>query len=155
MGDQPPYGQPPMQSQSAGAKWGATSMGMESHIAAGLSYLTPIAGLIFFLMEKTNKFVRFHAMQSIILGVGYVVWFFLVFIVQIAISGATTVATNGASTGFGLGCIVGCIGWLGGLAFFAGWLWGIISAFMGRYQKLPVIGDLAEKWAGGPAQPAF
>ena len=128
---------------------------MESHIAAGLSYLTPIAGLIFFLMEKTNRFVKFHAMQSIILGVGYVVWFILVFIVQAVISGAASVATNGASSGFGLSCIVGCLGWIGGLAFFAFWIWGIISAFTGKYTKLPIIGGLAEKWSGGPVAPMY
>jgi len=57
MGDQPNYGQPPMQPQSAGAKWGPTSMGMEAHIAAGLGYFfSPILPLIFFLIEKNNRF---------------------------------------------------------------------------------------------------
>jgi uncharacterized membrane protein len=152
-----------MQPQSAGAKWGPTSMGMESHIAAGLSYLTPVAGLIFFLMEKTNRFVRFHAMQSIILGVGYIIWFIVIGIILpiiLGVAGGTADAATGNTGAFGLGgsllsCGLVCLSWVGGLAFFAGWLWGIISAFTGKYTKLPVIGNLAEKWAGGPAQPAF
>ena len=100
MGDQPPYGQPPygqpapQQSASAGAKWGPTSMGMESHIAAGLSYFfSPILPLIFFLIEKSNRFVKFHAAQSMILGIGAVVWFIVVgIILPIVIGGAGGVA---------------------------------------------------------------
>jgi uncharacterized membrane protein len=39
-------------------------------IAALLCYLfPPIAGLIFFFTEKENDFVRFAAMQSIVIGV--------------------------------------------------------------------------------------
>ena len=96
MGDQPLWAaavrQPPVQPQSAsaGAKWGPTSMGMESHIAAGLSYFfTPILPLIFFLMEKNNKFVQFHAMQSMILGVARSFILYCPFIVEcgIAITG--------------------------------------------------------------------
>ncbi len=167
MGDQPyqqPYQQPPVQSQSAGAKWGPTSIGsLEAHVAAGLSYLTPVAGLIFFLMEKTNRFVRFHAMQSIILGVGYIVWFVVIGIILpiiLGVAGGTADSATG-STGLISGgtsllsCGLLCLSWVGGLAFFAGWLWGIISAFTGKYTKLPIIGGLAEKWAGGPAVPAY
>ena len=42
-------------------------MGMQPNIEAGLSYVLGwVTGLIFFLMEKQNRFVRFHAMQSIL-----------------------------------------------------------------------------------------
>ena len=46
---------------------GGSSMNMSPTTAAALSYVLGwITGLIFFLSEKQNKFVRFHAMQSII-----------------------------------------------------------------------------------------
>ncbi|MCK5212395.1 MAG: DUF4870 domain-containing protein [Dehalococcoidia bacterium] len=46
-----------------------TSMGMEQNVAGLLCYLVGwISGLVFFLMEKDNKFVRFHAMQSIVVS---------------------------------------------------------------------------------------
>jgi len=36
-------------------------------------------------------------------------------------------------------------------ASFVAWLLGMINAFMGKYFKLPVIGDYAERWSGrGP-----
>jgi uncharacterized membrane protein len=43
---------------------------MEANVEAALSYLiTPITGILVFIMEKDNKFVRFHAFQSILFGV--------------------------------------------------------------------------------------
>lgn len=43
---------------------------MEANVEAALSYLiTPITGILVFVMEKENKFVRFHAFQSILFGI--------------------------------------------------------------------------------------
>ena len=48
----------------------------EPNVAASLSYLIPpITGLVFFLMEKDNKYVKFHAFQSVLFGVlAYALW---------------------------------------------------------------------------------
>ena len=43
---------------------GAASVGLSSNVAAALSYFF-ITGIIFLVVEKENKFVRFHAWQSI------------------------------------------------------------------------------------------
>src|SRR3989338_7429631 len=49
------------------ADLGKTSTGIQPNVAALLSYvLGIITGIIFYLIEKENKFVRFHAMQSIV-----------------------------------------------------------------------------------------
>ena len=162
MGDQPNYGQP-MQPQSAGAKWGPTSMGMEAHIAAGLGYFfSPILPLIFFLIEKNNRFVKFHAMQSILLGAAYVVFFVVVFIIQsivfIGSSAADTAAgsTGALAAGGGLlGCLISCLYFVGAIGFLGLVIWGMVSGFTGKYTKLPIVGNLAEKWSGGPVQPAY
>ena len=46
---------------------GKTSTGMQANVAALLSYgFGWITGLVFYLIEKENKFVRFHAFQSIV-----------------------------------------------------------------------------------------
>ncbi len=43
---------------------------IEPNVAAALSYLvTPITGILFFVKEKDDKFVRFHAFQSILFGI--------------------------------------------------------------------------------------
>ncbi len=53
---------------------GPTSMGMDANVAAGLSYLfSIIGGLIFYFGEKQNRFVRFHAMQSILFNAFWIV----------------------------------------------------------------------------------
>jgi len=159
MGDQPNYGQP-MQPPTAGAKWGPTSMGMEAHIAAGLGYFfSPILPLIFFLIEKNNRFVKFHAMQSILLGAAYVVFFIVVFIIQSIVLIGSSAADNGTgllATGGGLlGCLIGCLYFVGVIGFLGLVIWGMIAGFTGKYTKLPIVGNLAEKWSGGPVQPAY
>ena len=155
---QPPYGQqqyggyqqpPPYGQQQYGgnqqafsdaaAALGPTSMGMQANVAAGLSYLFGwIGGLIFFFGEKQNRFVRFNAMQSILLSGGltvlYIVLWMLDFVFLVAFIGA-------------LAFIFGCLFWLVGLAAFVLWIVLLINAFQGKYFKLPVIGDLAEKYA--------
>ena len=51
-----------------------TSCGFDANVAAALSYLVGfVSGLIFLLVEKDNKFVRFHAMQSTLFFIGIVV----------------------------------------------------------------------------------
>lgn len=47
---------------------------LEPNVEAALAYLlTPFSGLAVYLFEKENKFVRFHAMQSILFGVAVIV----------------------------------------------------------------------------------
>jgi uncharacterized membrane protein len=135
---------------------------MDANLAAGLSYLAtlvigPILAIIFFFVEKTNRFVKFHAAQVILLNiagivVGIVVGF--LFIVLVAGAAATAKSSTGASASFGIGSVFAfCLFPLLGLGFTALWLWGMIAAFSGKYTKLPIIGNIAESWAGGPAYP--
>src|SRR4026209_2798491 len=68
-----------------------SSTGLDENIAALLSYIFGwVSGLIFFLIEKDSRLVRFHAMQSILLNVSigvlaFVVWI-VVFILLIIVS---------------------------------------------------------------------
>ena len=45
-----------------------SSTGMEANVAAGIACIAWIAGLIFFLIEKESKFVKFYGFQSMVLG---------------------------------------------------------------------------------------
>ena len=104
---------------------GKTSLGMQANVEAFLCYILGfITGIIFYVIEKENKFVRFHAMQSIIS-------FAALFVVS-----------------FVLGFIP-IIGWLIGmlLSLTALILWVIlmIKAFQGEKFKLPIVGDIAEQ----------
>lgn len=109
---------------------GKTSTGMQANVAALVSYAGGwITGLIFFLLEKENKFVRFHALQSIIvfgafsvLGIGVpIVFQYFMFQFVVVISK------------------------LLGLAAFILWIILMIKAYQGELFKLPIAGDIAEK----------
>ena len=110
------------------AEQGKSSTGMQANVAALLSYvLGLVSGLVFFLIEKDSKFVKFHAMQSIAFSlVLFVAGFVMAFIPFIGVLG-----TMGLQ--------------LGGLVV---WILLMVKAFQGERFKLPVLGDFAEQQAG-------
>ena len=162
---QPPYepyapqpGYPPPAPPPPGMRspWGPSSIGMEPNVSAGLSYLVGIIAIIFFFMEKQNRFVRFHAAQSILLSIAYVIFIFLwlaIFFV-VVLGGAATGDVNAANTvaGFGVILLTLCLGVVV-LGYLGLWIWGLVAAFSNRVVKLPLIGAIAERWAGGPVVP--
>jgi uncharacterized membrane protein len=104
-----------------------TSMGMKARTAGLLCYLFGwVGGLVFLLLERDNRFVRFHAMQSILFfgTISILGWIFSYFPFAL----------------FGLGGVVGLIG-------FIGWIVLMVAAHRGRYYKLPLFGDYAEQLA--------
>ena len=108
---------------------GTTKSGMQPNIAGMLCY-TPIlligliASLFFVFTEKENKFVRFHAIQSLcVTAVGLVLWVPLYFII------------------LPVGLIVV-------LAFFALAIWCMYQAYQGIEWRIPVIGDFAAQNLG-------
>jgi len=142
-GYQQPYGQPggAQGSYNTASPLGPTTINMEPNVAGGLSYLTWVAGLIFFLIEKQNRFVRFNAMQSILLSAAYIILWIAIEIV-FGILGA--IASVFACISFPLVSLLG-------LGVFVLWLICIINAFQGKYFKIPFIGDYAERWSGSGA----
>jgi uncharacterized membrane protein len=109
---------------------GKTNIGLEANVAALLSYLVGfITGIIFYVVEKENKFVRFHAMQSIVVFGGLFVLnlvntfvlFFLPFAFRSLVSALLGIA----------GLIL--------------WIVLMVKAYQGEMFKLPVAGDIAEK----------
>ena len=116
---------------------GKTSTGITANVAGLLCYVLGwVTGLIFFLIEKENKFVRFHALQSIILFGGLTV-------LQIAIGILTSIFV-----GIGLAFFAPIFSIVTGLiALLALILWIVlmVKAYQGELFKLPVAGDIAEK----------
>ncbi|MCD6481911.1 MAG: DUF4870 domain-containing protein [Thermoplasmata archaeon] len=106
-----------------------TSLGMEENIEGALCYVLGwVTGIVFYLLEKENKFVRFHAMQSILtfLPLSVIYWLF----------------------GWMLWWMP-FIGWaisvLIGVLMFILWIVLMIKAYQGEMFKLPIVGDMAEK----------
>ena len=129
--------------QTAPAK---SSTGLDENIAALLSYVFGwLSGLIFFLIEKDSRLVRFHAMQSLLFNVLFGVlaialWVVLAvgFLIASQISGALTTLLSLASVLIWVVLFI---------AIVVGWIMCLIKAFQGQYFKLPVIGNFAEKFS--------
>ena len=102
---------------------GTTTKGNENLMAAASYLLGFVTGIIFLLLEKQSKFVRFHAMQSTVLFGG-------VFVANIAL-------------GF-----IPILGWLTGLVLslvsFILWIVCMWKAFQGEMYKVPKVWDIAE-----------
>ena len=116
---------------------GKTSTGIEPNVAALLSYVVGwVTGLIFFLIEKDNKFVRFHALQSIVVFGGLtVVMIILSILVSILFMARLYFL-------FPLFRLVNVLLWLLGLVL---WIVLMIKAYQGEHFKLPIAGDIADK----------
>ncbi len=98
---------------------------MDANLAALLSYLLGfITGIVFFILEKDSKYVKFHAMQSILVSVAIMIVNFILGLIPI-------------------------LGWI--LAFLISvasiilWIVLMIKAYKYTWFKLPVIGEIAEK----------
>jgi len=109
---------------------GRTSSGLEANLAGALAYLLGlITGIIFFVIEKENKFVRFHAMQSILFCAAWI-------ILGVVLSVLMMIPV--------LGWIIGILGYLVvGLGGFVLWLFVMYKAYRGEQYLLPVVGEIA------------
>jgi len=98
------------------------SLGMDENIAGLLCYVAGwISGLVFFLLEKENKFVRFHALQSIYTFLGLTVAMFVMGFIPI------------------IGAFVNFLLSLAGLI---AWIAGMIKAYQKEMYKFPIVGDI-------------
>ena len=111
---------------------------MEQNVAGLLCYVLGfITGIIFLVIEPHNKnrFVRFHAFQSIFFSVA---WFILGIIENVI----------AWSLPWSLSFIASLLYLVIGLGGFLLWLFLMYKAYNNEMFKLPVIGDIAMKQAG-------
>ena len=102
----------------------------ERNIVAGACYvplLAIVVSVVILLVEKDDKFIRFHAMQSMLYSLSY--YLFVIFVGGLPYVGGLVL----------------------GLAFVISlsvWIFGMITAYSGRIFKLPLLGSYAEKRVG-------
>ncbi|WP_440955246.1 DUF4870 domain-containing protein [Methanosarcina sp. Mfa9] len=132
-----------------------TSMGLNENTEAVLSYtLTWLTGLLFFVLETKSKFVRFHALQSVIAFVvlsvilsilqsffgefGFVAYLTInlnpISLVYLSLYAPAEIFTQ----------LLSSVLFLSILPIFL-WLFLMYQAFRGKKFSLPLIGDLVEK----------
>ena len=104
---------------------GKTSTGLQQNVAGLLCYVLGwITGIIFLLLEKDNQFVRFHAVQSIV------------------VFGAVTVADIILQFIPVIGWV---LAWIIGVGAFILWIVLMVKAYQGQTYKLPIAGNIAER----------
>ncbi|MBL7100909.1 MAG: DUF4870 domain-containing protein [Nanoarchaeota archaeon] len=102
-----------------------TVLGLDENIEGLLCYVLGwVTGIVFLILEKENKFVRFHAMQSL-------VTFLVLFVISIVCG------------------MMPFMGWIVSILITSLslilWLLLMFKVYKGEMFKLPVIGDFAEK----------
>lgn len=103
-----------------------TTTGLSKEVAGALAYLLgPVTGILFLVVEK-DKFVRFHAMQSIVVFVGLIA----------------------LQWGLGLTLILLFLVPLVSLVSFVLWLLLIYKAWQGQEWEVPVFGKVARQLIG-------
>lgn len=121
-----------------------SALGLDGNITALIGYIIGIVALVLIFIEKDNKFVRFHALQSVLWAVGYVVTVIAVMIVGTILTVILGQIASGLASIVGLLFILLYVGLF--FAFFGGLIFAAIKAYGGTEFKLPVVGNLAQKW---------
>jgi uncharacterized membrane protein len=113
-----------------------TSTDIEPNVGAALSYILGLmTGIIFLVLEKENRYVRFHAAQSIAVSL-------IIIALAIGVSLISPVLA-----------FIPILGWIAvliltmGLAIgtFVLWVLLMVKAFQGEEWELPVAGQLARR----------
>jgi uncharacterized membrane protein len=116
-----------------------SSFGLQPNIAAGLAALFGlVGGLIILLGKPPQGWVRFVAVQAIVLSVSY-------FVCAVALGIVSSVVSFIPGVRLVLFPIIMLAGGLLWLAAVVGWLVCTIQAFSGKAQRLPVIAELADR----------
>ena len=120
---------------------GPASTGLPSNVAAALACIPLIGGVIFYILEKHDPFVRFYAMQSIIFGA---IW--VLFDIAYSIAHAIFVPIPVAGAVFAV--LLWLIWAFVHLAFFVVMIIAMVKAFSGVRWDIPFVGPIARKQMG-------
>ena len=114
--------------------------GLAPNVAGALSYLLlPITGILFLVLEKESRFVRFHAAQAVGVGIA-------LFAVNVVLVVLSTVLA-----------VIPILGWLIGLALsmvvglgsFCLWLYLMYRAYSGDEWEVPLVGPQVRRYLSG------
>lgn len=100
---------------------------MDPNVEAALSYI-PLVGVAVFVMEKSNKFVKFHAMQAILFWLGVLVLNSVANFLKLIVIGYVLIP-------------------IVSLASVAGWVFLSWKAYNNEEYEFPLIGKIAREQA--------
>jgi len=124
--------QPPRPAQTSGG-------GLEPNVAALLGYLLFIPAILWLVLEpyKNDRFIKFHALQTI------AYW-----VVIVGLSIALSVVSMIIAFIPGVNLLLLVIWPVFWLAMLVVWILLMVKAYNKQMYKLPVVGDFVEKMAG-------
>ena len=130
----------------SGAPGGKTSLGLDSNVGAMLCYIANfvcclglVLAIVFLFTEKDNRFVKFHAVQSLFLAGVQIGVSIVIGLLGLLVGMALDLVHMGWISFF---LILGLRGILA-IIFIAIWIMAGIKAYGGQWYKLPLIGDWA------------
>ncbi|MBC8390855.1 MAG: DUF4870 domain-containing protein [Actinobacteria bacterium] len=110
-----------------------SSTGMDAKVAILLAYIFSwIGGLVFYLIEKENRAVKWNALQALIIGICDV-------IILIVFFGFLSWIPF-------IGILFMVLGWLALVASLAFKIIAIVQAFQGKTYRIPGISKLTDKY---------
>lgn len=128
---------------------GKTALGLDSNVGALLCYILNfvcylgiVYSIIVLVTDKTNKLPRFHAVQSLVLTVSLVILMIVLYIAMFI--GVFVDAAIGLPIISGIAGLIMLVLSLAALVFM---IIAAVKAYGGELYKIPVIGNLAEKYS--------
>ena len=133
----------------SGAPGGKTSfMNLDSNVGAMLCYILNfvcclglVLSIIFVITEKENRFVKFHAVQSLFLAALQIAVGIVIGILGLILS----LALNAFDLSWLAWILILGLRFILLLIFLALWIMGGIKAYGGQWYKLPIVGEFAWK----------
>lgn len=123
-----------------------SNSGLDENVAGALSYLFGlVTGLLFFLIEKDNRFVRWHAAQSMAFSGLLFVAYIAVSVVGTVITTVMFTSTNTFFIGSIVSLVLGLVWLVLALGGFVAWVYLMIKAYQGESPRLPVAAGIADK----------
>ena len=139
----------PESAPASGAPGGKTSfMNLDSNLGAMLCYILNfvcclglVLSIIFLVTEKENRFVKFHAVQSLFLAALQIAVGIVIGILGLIL----TLGLNAFDLAWLAWILILGLRFILLLIFLALWIMGGIKAYGGQWYKLPIIGEFAWK----------
>lgn len=122
----------------------ASTFGLSPNVAALVSYIwIPVTSIIVLATEKQNRLVRFHAFQSLLMGLAM----FAITILLSVLIGVLMLVAGAISPYAGIVVsILSLLVWLViAVALLGVWILCLVKAYRGEKYKLPIVGNHAEK----------
>ena len=138
---------PNPEAPASGAPGGKTSfMNLDSNVGAMLCYIANficclgvVLAIIFLFTEKENRFVKFHAVQTLFLAALQIVVGLVIGILGLVLS----LALNAFDMSWMAWILILGLRFILLIVFLILWIMGGIKAYGGQWYKLPIIGNFA------------